>query len=88
MYTLGHPRVKLKLLLIKVFFKIGVVKNFGNHRKMPVLNSLFNKVEPLRPATLLKRDSNTGVWWWYAGGPLWGHSIRSKMTIKGSRSAK
>ena len=25
---------------------------------------------------------------WYADGPLWRHSVRSKMTIKGSRSAK
>ena len=30
-------------------------------RKTPVLESLFNKVVDLRPATLLKRDSNTGV---------------------------
>ena len=27
-------------------------------------------------------------WWWYAGGPLPRHSVHSKMTIKGSRSAK
>ena len=29
--------------------------------KTPLLESLFNKVEGLRTATLLKRDSNTGV---------------------------
>ena len=31
------------------------------HRKIPVMESLFNKVACLRPVTLLKRDSNTGV---------------------------
>ena len=31
------------------------------HRETPVLESLFNKVADLRPATLIKRDSNTGV---------------------------
>ena len=31
------------------------------HRKATVLESLFNKVAGLRPATLLKRDSNTGA---------------------------
>ena len=31
------------------------------HRKTPLPESLFNKVGGLRPATLLKRDSGTGV---------------------------
>ena len=31
------------------------------HWKTPVLDSLFNKVAVLRPASLLKRDSNTRV---------------------------
>ena len=31
------------------------------HRKTPVPESLFNKVVGVRPATLLKRDSGTGV---------------------------
>ena len=31
------------------------------YRKIPVLESLFNKVVGLRPATLLKRASNTAV---------------------------
>ena len=31
------------------------------HRKTPVLESLFNKFAGLRPATLFKRYSNTGV---------------------------
>ena len=28
------------------------------------------------------------TWWWYAGGQLWRHSICSKLTIIGRRSAK
>ena len=31
------------------------------HRKTPALESLFNKVEGFKPATLLKGDSNTHV---------------------------
>ena len=31
------------------------------HRKITMPESLFNKVAGLRPATLLKRDSGTGV---------------------------
>ena len=34
------------------------------HSKTPVLESLFNKVAGLRPSTLLKRSSNTGVFTW------------------------
>ena len=42
-----------------MFYKIGVLKNVTkklrkSHRKILVFESLFNK-------TLLKRDSNTGV---------------------------
>ena len=33
-------------------------------RKTPVLKSLFNKIAALRPATLLKKDSNTCVFLW------------------------
>ena len=40
-----------------MFFKIGVLF----HKKTPVLESLFNKVAGLRPATLLKGDLNTRV---------------------------
>ena len=41
---------------------LGVLKNVLNFtRKTPVLESLFNKAAGLRLATLLKRDSNTGV---------------------------
>ena len=32
-------------------------------KKTPVFECLFNKVAGLRPATLLKIDSNTGVFW-------------------------
>ena len=31
------------------------------YRKTPVLESIFNKVVGLGPASLLKRDFNTGV---------------------------
>ena len=37
--------------------------------KTPVLKSLFNKIAGLRPATLLEKDSNTGVFLW-AGSSL------------------
>ena len=52
----------------RCFFNIGVLKNF--HSKAPALESLFNKVAGFikavvrhgyRPATLLRRDSNIGV---------------------------
>ena len=66
-----------------MFFKVGVLKKFHNiHRKTPVLESLFSKVAGLcwslflitlkvwRPkwsVTLLKRNSNTGVFLWILG---------------------
>ena len=40
----------------QVFLKIRNIR-----RKTPVLESFFNKVADIRPATLLKRDSYTGV---------------------------
>ena len=48
-----------------MFFKIGAPKNFAG--KTPVLESLFknvNEVPGFMPATLLKRDFNTGVFLW------------------------
>ena len=43
----------------QILFKLGVLKKFLNiHRKTHVLESLFNS---FRPATLIKRDSNIGV---------------------------
>ena len=44
---------------LKGFFKVFFLKI---HRKTPVLQSVFNKLAGLRPATLLKRDSDTGVY--------------------------
>ena len=44
-----------------MIFKIVVLKNFANFTGKPVLESLFNNVAGPRPATLLERDSNTGV---------------------------
>ena len=47
-----------------MFFKIGVLKNFTNFTKKPCVGVSFyvNKFAVLkRPATLLKKDSNTGV---------------------------
>ena len=42
--------------------KKTILKNFRNiHMKTSVLESLFNKVAGLKPVTLLKSDSNTGV---------------------------
>ena len=39
--------------------KKGVLKKFNKlHRKIPVLESLFNTVAGLQPASFLKRDSN------------------------------
>ena len=38
--------------------------------------------------TTQDRWSVPSGWWWYVGGPLWHHSVRSKMTIKSSRSAR
>ena len=40
--------------------KVAPKKIHNFHRKTPVLESLFSKVAGLRPANLLKRDSNTG----------------------------
>ena len=48
-------------LLFLTFYKEAVIKVLNIHRKKPMLESIFNKVLGRRPATLLKRDSNTGV---------------------------
>ena len=46
----------------QMFFKIAAFsKCLKFHRKSPVLESPFNKVTGPRPATLLKRNSNIGV---------------------------
>ena len=46
----------------EVFCKRGVLKNFIKFTEKHLRWSLFfNKVTALQPATLLKRDSNTGA---------------------------
>ena len=49
----------------QMFFKTIVFKKFVNfHGKAPVLGSSLIKWQALKTATLLKRDSNTGVLLW------------------------
>ena len=43
-----------------MFFKIGVLRNFAIF-KIPVFEYLFNKLQAGKPATLLRRNSNKGV---------------------------
>ena len=46
----------------QMFFKIGVLKNFANFTAKHLCWSIFFiKLQAWRAATLLKRDSNTGV---------------------------
>ena len=49
--------------LLQIFYKIDVLKSFDNSIGKNLCCSLFfNKViEPAKPATLIKGDSNTGV---------------------------
>ena len=48
--------------LSQMFFKIGVLKNFANFIGKHQCWSIFLiKLQAWRPATLLKRDSNTGA---------------------------
>ena len=42
----------------QMFFKIGVLKNFGNFGN-PVLERLFIKVTGLKTCNFIKKDSNT-----------------------------
>ena len=54
----------------QIFFKIGVLEKFRKfHRKTPTL----------RPATLLKRDSNTGVFLWNWRSFLWTASFTERL---------
>ena len=49
----------------QMFFKIDVLKNFGNFTGKQLCWSLFLiKLQSWRPETLLKRNSNTGVFLW------------------------
>ena len=46
----------------QMFFKLDIVKSFANFKGKHKYWSLFLiKLHALRPATLLKRDSNTAV---------------------------
>ena len=48
----------------EMLFKVGAVKNFATFTRkhlIPVLESPFLKVTGIQVTTLLKRDSNTGV---------------------------
>ena len=44
--------------------KKAVLKVLQYLQETPILESFLNKVQGWRPATLLKRDSNTGVFMW------------------------
>ena len=47
---------------LEMFYKIGVLKQFENFTEKHLSSeSLFNKVVDLRPANLIKGDSNTGA---------------------------
>ena len=49
-----------------MFFKRGILKNFAIFPGKRLYCSLFSiNLRSLRPATLLKRDSNTSVSWEY-----------------------
>ena len=55
----------LGTIKLQMFHKIGVLKKFSKFTEKHLHWSLsFNKVAGLRPATLLKRDSTTGVFLW------------------------
>ena len=48
-----------------MFFKIIVFKKVCKfHGKAPVLETFLRKLQTLRTATLIKRDSNTGILLW------------------------
>ena len=50
---------------LQMFFKMGVLKIFENFTRKYLHWSLFKvKLQAFRPSTLLKRDSDTGVFVW------------------------
>ena len=66
----GHLHYFLSLLFLtfsispeppEVFYKKALFKVLNIHRKIPMLESLFNKLQGCRAATLLNRDSNRGI---------------------------
>ena len=45
-----------------MFFKISVLKKFHNiHKKLPVLESVFNKVAGLKAKNFIKKETPTEV---------------------------
>ena len=49
----------------QMFFKMGVPKNFAIFTKKHMCWNLFLlRLQPWRPTTLLKKDSNTGIFLW------------------------
>ena len=72
----GHLHYFLSLLFLtfsispfrsslrKCSMKKSVLKVFNIHRKAFMVESLFNKVQAWRSATLLKTDFNTGIFLW------------------------
>ena len=58
----GAMRKKLQSSRSQIFFKIGVIKNFSNFTGKYLCWSIFLiKLQTWRPAALLRRGSNTGV---------------------------
>ena len=47
-----------------MIYKIGVLRISQISQENTGVGGFFNKVTNLRPATLLKRDSSTGVFLW------------------------
>ena len=49
-----------------MFFKLGILKNFTNFTgKHLCWSSFVIRLQAIRPATLLKTDSDTGIFPWY-----------------------
>ena len=54
--------IKATSSCLQMFFKLGVLKNFAIFtRKHSYRSLLLIKLQAFKPATLLKRDSNTGA---------------------------
>ena len=58
-YRSSHQRSYVKKCVLKSQVKL--------HRKTPVLETFFNKVAGLQPASFLKRNSNTSAFLWSLG---------------------
>ena len=54
--------IKATSSCLQMFFKLGVLKYFAIFTRKHLYRSLFLiKLQAFKPATLLKRDSNTGA---------------------------